>query len=194
VQQATQGTYAVVVTVLTNVNNVPVPPATFAATLSLLGAPQITTQPASQAVAIGSNVTFSVVATGNAPLSYQWKFNGGNLSGKTAPTLALNSVQPADDGNYTVVVSNPIGQATSQPALLSVLLSPVLTNAMVLPNGNFQAQLQGNPNRTYIIEVSSNLKDWSTLLSLVYTSGPMPFVDQTTNAPNRFYRARVTVP
>jgi len=69
-----------------------------------------------------------------------------------------------------------------------------LTNAMVLPNGNFQAQLQGNPSRTYIIEVSSNLKDWSTLLSLVYTSGPMPFVDPTTNAANRFYRARVTVP
>src|SRR5262249_49935806 len=147
-------------------------------------------QPVSQAVPAGANVAFSVSATGDAPLSYQWKVNGNILSGKTAATLSLNSVQLADEGNYSVLVSNAIGSMNSQPAMLTVLVPPVLSQPQVLPNGSFQARLQGNANRTYVIEVSSNLRDWSPLTSLVYTTGPVPFVDQTTtNAANRFYRA-----
>jgi hypothetical protein len=192
VQAATQGTYAVVVNVATN----PAPaPATFAATLSLLGAPQITTQPASQAVPVGTNVTFTVIAIGDAPLSYQWKFNGGVLSGKTASTLTLNNVQAASEGNYTVLVSNGIGTVASHSAVLTVLAPPVLSLPEVLPNGNFRARLQGTANRTYAIESSSDLKDWSALFSLVYSNGQMPFVDITaTNAANRFYRARAVAP
>jgi len=103
----------VVVNLPTNVP--PVPPATFSATLSLVGAPQITTQPVSQAVAIGSNVTFSVVATGDAPFELPMEIQRQHLSGKTAPTLTLNNVQPANDGNYTVVVST---RSARRPASL----------------------------------------------------------------------------
>ena len=48
-------------------------------------APQILTSPSSQTVNVGSNVTFSVSASGTAPMSYQWLFNGGNMTGKPRP-------------------------------------------------------------------------------------------------------------
>src|SRR5205809_1062152 len=47
-------------------------------------APSITTQPASQTVTVGQTATFTVVATGTAPLSYAWRKNGTPISGATA--------------------------------------------------------------------------------------------------------------
>ena len=82
--------------------------------------PSITTQPASQTAPVGSDVTFSVVATGTAPLSYQWKKDGGDISGATSATLTLTNVQLTDAGSYSVVVSNSVGVATSNPATLTV--------------------------------------------------------------------------
>ena len=58
-------------------------------------APSITTQPASQTVTAGANVSFSVVATGTAPLSYQWMKNGANITGASSSTLALTAVTSA---------------------------------------------------------------------------------------------------
>jgi hypothetical protein len=82
--------------------------------------PSITTQPASQTEPAGSNVTFSVVASGTAPLSYQWKKDGADISGATSSTLTLTNVQLTDAGSYSVVVSNSVGVATSNPAILTV--------------------------------------------------------------------------
>ena len=86
--------------------------------------PGITTQPASQTVPAGSNVNFSVAATGTAPLSYQWKKDGADIPGATGVTLTLTNVQPSDAGSYTVVVSNSLGDATSDPATLTVTTGP----------------------------------------------------------------------
>ena len=47
-------------------------------------APAITSQPSSQSVATGAAATFSVVATGTAPLSYQWQIGGAAITGATA--------------------------------------------------------------------------------------------------------------
>ena len=93
-------------------------------------APSITTQPQSVTVTVGNTVNFSVVSTGSAPLSYQWKRNGVALTGATSATLNLPTVQNADAGNYTVQVSNPAGSATSSTAILTVnsaATSPVIT-------------------------------------------------------------------
>ena len=57
--------------------------------------------------------SFSVTATGTAPLSYQWRWNGSDLTGQTHTNLAFGAVQPADTGNYTVVVTNLSGSVTS---------------------------------------------------------------------------------
>lgn len=88
-------------------------------------APAIVTQPASQTVNAGSNVTLSVVASGEAPLSYQWQKDGADIDGATAASLALNNVSTADSGSYAVVVTNSHGSVTSATAVLTVNLAPV---------------------------------------------------------------------
>jgi uncharacterized repeat protein (TIGR02543 family) len=87
--------------------------------------PVITTQPASQTVSAGANVTFTVGADGSAPLSYQWLKNGAAMAGATAAGLTLTNVQAADAGAYRVVVSNAAGSATSATAVLTVETGPV---------------------------------------------------------------------
>ncbi|HEY9153598.1 MAG TPA: immunoglobulin domain-containing protein, partial [Opitutaceae bacterium] len=92
-------------------------------------APTITTQPTSQTVTAGANVTFTVVAAGTTP-TYQWQKGGTNIAGATNASLMLNSVQASDAGNYTVVVSNSAGNVTSSIAALTVnaaQAAPVIT-------------------------------------------------------------------
>src|SRR5205814_1568078 len=67
--------------------------------------PFIIAQPTNQTVTAGANVTFSVVAGGTAPLSYQWRFNGTNITGATASSFTIVNAQPANAGAYSVVVS-----------------------------------------------------------------------------------------
>jgi len=88
-------------------------------------APQIATQPSSLTVTAGTSVSFSVSATGTAPLNYQWNFNGTAVSGATSATYSLNNVQSANAGTYTVTVSNSVGSVTSSGATLTV--NPVST-------------------------------------------------------------------
>ncbi|HWW75237.1 MAG TPA: immunoglobulin domain-containing protein, partial [Pyrinomonadaceae bacterium] len=83
-------------------------------------APAITSQPASQTVVTGGSALFNVIATGTAPLSYQWYKDGSLISGATSATLSLSNVQSGDAGGYSVVVSNPAGTATSNAAALTV--------------------------------------------------------------------------
>jgi hypothetical protein len=83
-------------------------------------APTITTQPASQTAGAGSVVTFSVVAAGSAPFTYQWRFNNTNLPGATSAALTLVSAAPAHAGTYSVLVSNIAGTMLSAAATLNV--------------------------------------------------------------------------
>ena len=86
----------------------------------------ITTQPLGQLVDQGSNATFTVVAGGTPPFTYQWRFNGTNLAGATAATLTVPNVQPEQAGNYSVIVGNAAGSVASANALLQVnLLVPL---------------------------------------------------------------------
>ncbi len=94
-------------------------------------APTITTQPISRTVAVGANVSFSVVVSGTSPFSYQWQLNGGDISGATSATLSLTSVGTNHAGNYTCVVSNSVGAAASSPATLTVNVPPTITTQPV---------------------------------------------------------------
>jgi len=96
--------------------------ALFSAELYWLG-PTITSQPASQSVLPGTNVTFSVSATGSQPLSYQWRLNGANIPGATNSTYSITNVQPADGGSYDVLVANPDGAVASLIATLKVTVA-----------------------------------------------------------------------
>jgi hypothetical protein len=88
--------------------------------------PSITSQPVSQAVHPGTNISFTVSAQGSTPLTYQWRFSGANLSdggqlsGASSSALFLNYVLPADAGAYSVVVTNVAGAITSAVATLVV--------------------------------------------------------------------------
>jgi uncharacterized repeat protein (TIGR01451 family) len=95
---------------------------------SVQAPPAITTPPQNQTVPLGSNVLFSVAATGNAPLAYQWLFNATNLPGATSPNLSLNNVTLASAGPYRVRVSNTVGSITSAVATLVVLSPPVISD------------------------------------------------------------------
>lgn len=92
-------------------------------------APVITRQPRAQGFFEGRTAQFSVVATGDQPLSYRWRKNntnlsdGGNIAGSDTPTLTLSGLTMADAGNYDVVVNNLAGSATSHVATLSVVAS-----------------------------------------------------------------------
>jgi hypothetical protein len=89
------------------------PPATMA--------PAITTQPTSQSVSVGQTATFSVVATGTAPLSYQWQMNGTAITGATASSYTTAATTLTDNGaTFTVAVSNSAGNITSTAATLAV--------------------------------------------------------------------------
>jgi alpha-tubulin suppressor-like RCC1 family protein len=90
-------------------------------------APNITTQPQPATATAGSNFTFTVAATGLGPLGYQWQFNGTNLPGANATSLFLTNVQSSQAGNYSVVVTNSLGSATSSVAALTINLAPSCT-------------------------------------------------------------------
>jgi hypothetical protein len=82
--------------------------------------PAFFSQPQSQTVIQGQNASFSALAGGSAPLSYQWRFNGANLSGATNSALTLTNVQTGNAGSYSVRVTNSLGSITSSNAVLTV--------------------------------------------------------------------------
>ncbi|MGA2177126.1 MAG: immunoglobulin domain-containing protein [Verrucomicrobiota bacterium] len=88
--------------------------------------PFVVSQPTNQAVAQGATATFSVVAGGAAPLAYQWLINNTNISAATNSTYIVTNAQPADVGNYSVIITNSYGSLTSAVAALNVI-TPVTT-------------------------------------------------------------------
>ena len=121
VQPTNGGSYTVVVT------NTAGSVTSAVAVLTVLVPPAITAQPTNLSVVEGANASFSVSASGTAPLSYQWQFNGAGVSGATGTSLTLSSVQPTNGGSYAVVVTNTAGSVTSAVAVLTVLVPPAIT-------------------------------------------------------------------
>jgi endonuclease/exonuclease/phosphatase family metal-dependent hydrolase len=125
--------------------------------------PAITLQPQSQIIAPGSNVTFAVVATGEAPLSYQWQFNGNAVTGATNTNHSITNVQFNNAGSYRVIVTNDLSSVTSSAATLIVGIAPTISaqpqsqntnlgatvtfsvGATGTPAPNYQWRLNGNP-------------------------------------------------
>ncbi len=97
-------------------------------------APAITTQPVNQSVTAGQTATFSAVASGTAPLSYQWRKNTANIGGATASSYTTPATTSADNGaKFDVVVSNTAGNITSAQATLTVNAAPVAPTISTQP-------------------------------------------------------------
>ena len=83
--------------------------------------PSISTHPQPVTVPVGRNATFTVSASGTAPLSYRWQRDGVDIAGATSSSYTLSNAQLGDDGaRFRVVVSNSAGSATSNAATLTV--------------------------------------------------------------------------
>jgi sugar lactone lactonase YvrE len=89
--------------------------------------PLISVQPQNQSAPTGSNITLSVIASGTPAPTYQWFFNGSAFNGATASTLSFTNARSTDAGDYTVVVTNPLGSVTSNKATLAVSAAPAPT-------------------------------------------------------------------
>jgi hypothetical protein len=151
VSQADAGRYRVIVT------NAYGSATSVWAQLTINEPPMILVPPQSARVFVGGNVTFSVVAGGTPPLSYQWRFNGTNLPGATNSSLTLTNVQLSHAGRYSVRVSNRVGQTNSPDAVLDVTVPPVLTVRAADPHarepnkpGLFIIQRTGAPDFLWI--------------------------------------------
>ena len=94
------------------------------AALTIYAVPEIMAQPESRTVNAGSNVLFTITASGVPAPTYQWRFNGTPIPGTTASSYIRANAQSADAGNYSVVVSNAVGSVTSSNAQLTVLGPP----------------------------------------------------------------------
>jgi pectate lyase len=114
------GTYSVLITNLVGAVTSSV------ASLTVLGPPTITVPPQSQSVALSNDVTFTVAATGTAPLAYRWFFNTTTaLTAATSSSLVITNVQATNAGNYSVVITNTYGAVTSAVATLTVSTAAV---------------------------------------------------------------------
>ncbi len=148
-----------------------------AATLTVTApvAPTITTQPLGQTVTLGSAATFSSVAAGTAPLSYQWFKNGTSVSGATSASYTTPATVAGDNGAaFTVQVTNAAGNITSNPATLTVNLPPTIstqpTNQTVILGATvtFSVAATGTGALTY--QWSKNGAQLSGATSASYTT------------------------
>jgi hypothetical protein len=124
------------------------------------GAPQVTTQPASQSVRVGQTATFTVAATGTAPLTYQWQKNGTAISGASSASYTTPATASADNGaKFMVVISNPVGSATSAAAVLTVAsVAPAVASSNVdVMTYHYDAMRSGaNTNETVLTPATVN--------------------------------------
>jgi uncharacterized repeat protein (TIGR03803 family) len=164
--------------------------------LSFTGPPQITTQPASQAVVGGANVLFNMAVSGARQFSYQWQKNGanlmdgGNLSGSTNRTLSLANVSLTDAGTYSALVSNAFGSVTSAAAHLTVVFPPVFLSA-ARTNCALNLTWSAAVGQKYRLQYKSNLvsTNWSYLGGFITAaSGVVTASDNLCTNAQKFYR------
>ena len=99
-------------------------------------APSFTASPTNITVALGASATFSVRASGQQPMGFQWKFNGISIPSATSSNYTIGSVQLTNAGNYSVTVSNAYASVPSSTVFLSVLAPLMNAPASVLAPSN----------------------------------------------------------
>jgi DNA-binding beta-propeller fold protein YncE len=119
-----QGTYTFTVTA----NNGALTTQEFTLTVTpAIVAPTISAQPQTASVNQGQSATFSVTASGTAPLTYQWRRNGAPINGATSSSYTVGNAQPSAAGTYDVIITNAGGGLTSNGAQLVVNTIPTFT-------------------------------------------------------------------
>jgi hypothetical protein len=137
---------------------------TYSPTLGMSVAPTITTQPLNQTVAAGQMATFSVVASGSIPLSYQWLENAGSgftsISGANSGSYTTSATTSTNSGTtFKVTVTNSQGSATSNAATLTVSAATPVSIAVTPANSSVAAgsTLQFAATGTYSDQSTANI-------------------------------------
>lgn len=104
------------------------------------GPPTVTASPQNLNVQAGSNAVFTANGYGFPPLNYQWLNSTGFIAGATNATLTITNAQSSDDGNYSVIVSNLFGSATS--SVVTLTLTFTSQYAAVPTNGTVPLTVQ----------------------------------------------------
>lgn len=166
------------------------------ATLTVLLLPSIITPPQSLTVSNGLNANFNVVAAGSPPLTYQWKFNGGTLASATSSSLTITNAQLANQGDYTVVVSNAVGVITSAAAHLTVQGSATPSSLKLgnpqLVSGSLSFDITGPSQTNYVLWSSTDLSRWASLQTNFSATGSVHFTESNATATVKFYRATMS--
>jgi glucose/arabinose dehydrogenase len=174
-------------------------------------APSISAHPASVTVAAGQSASFSVTASGTAPLQYQWQRNGVNIANANSPTYTLTATAADNGAMFRALVSNSAGSALSNAATLTVL-----TNAA--PTGQITAPVNGTSYRggqTFTFAGNASDPEDGTLPPSAFTwrvdfhhddhshphmpptsgitSGTFTIADRGETSANVFYRVSLTV-
>jgi hypothetical protein len=138
-----------------------------AATLTVqaaTSAPSITTQPQSQTVTAGQTATFSVVASGTAPLSYQWQKNAANIAGASSSMYTTPMTAPGDNNSlFRVVVSNSAGSLTSNTATLTVNSGSSTSSVDVITYHYDNGRSGQNLNESMLTPASVNVTKFGKL-------------------------------
>ena len=155
----------------------------------------ITTQPRDQTVVVGANVTFTVSAAGQPPLTYQWRRESTDILGATSSSLVLNAVTLPQGGAYRVVVTDAVGNLTSAPAQLVVTTSlfqpPAPQSTAAIRSQGFGMNLQGEAGRAFRVQASPNAiaGPWVDVTNFVSTGAAFQFIDAAAaNHTQRYYR------
>jgi hypothetical protein len=164
-------------------------------TLSLAGPPVILAQPQSQTVPAGNDATLTVVTTGSPAPAFQWFLNSLPVTGAVGPSLTLANFQSANEGAYSVLVTNQLGTALSQTAALYLAGPLRFESPWVDSHGGFSAWLVGPAGTNFAVAASTDLLTWTSLTTNPVPSGILNFTDTNQNGPlpsARFYRGRLS--
>lgn len=180
--------------------------------------PTINAQPSDTTVSNADTATFSTtVALSLTPLKFNWYFNGqpivtnsnitvnnGALLGLlgieigVVSKLTIHSVISTNAGNYSVQIQNGGGSVTSGSASLTVLTNTVSSVVNILSAGTemtangFKIQLSGPAGSNYVIQASSDLKNWIPISTNAAPTGSISYTDTAaTNLSFRYYRAMI---
>lgn len=134
----------------------------------------VSIEPTNQTMFAGSNATFTAFGSGTPPLSYQWSFDGTNISGATSARLTLSNVQPAQTGSYAVQVNNSAGSLASANAFMTVLPSYPAWNPTTAPALDWTG-LACSADGMKIVAVSYNGQIYtSTNFGIAWVSNNVP--------------------
>lgn len=173
--------------------------------------PIIAVQPLGLAVQNGGTAILTTTAVSLTSMKFYWLFNGQPVPATnttmvnvvvplvgTVSTLTVKNVSPDSAGNYSVRIVNGVGSTTSSNAALIVLATTVSNVLNIVSAGTgmvangFKIQLSGPAGSNYVIQASTDLKNWTSISTNTAPAGTVSYTDTAaTNLPFRYYRAKL---